>query len=455
VPIKAHVQQLFDGFIPLKELLAVDQNSALYNEGSRRSIFYAESWVLTHYLMTEAPSGPALISRYTGAIAGGAAPEQAFAATFGMTPAAFEPRLQEYIHRKMMMSRVVPMTEPVRAAAPTARVLSRGEADAWLGDLQLRIARSDEAARRIEGAVASEPDTAAAQLALARLRLSQNRPDEAWPSLDRASRLAPDDAAIQYGAGVAWLQYLESASDGTRADLDQRAHDALTRAVTLVPNAPDAFAWLAYAEMRAQAWSDAAKAIARAIELASGRTEFRLRQADIMILRGAPHVARPMLQEIARSIDKVSAEAARRRLEALDAAGVRTATAAAPPAEAAASKAASEPPKPLPRMRLELRRVRDGEERVFGRLTAVECAGDRVQFHVDVGGRSVVTAAARFEDVDLVRYTESREATLRCGARTPADPVYVTWRQGKPDGWPAAIAGVAVAVEFLPADFVP
>ena len=184
VPIKAHVQQLFDGFIPLKELLAVDQNSALYNEGSRRSIFYAESWVLTHYLMTEAPSGPALISRYTGAIAGGAAPEQAFAATFGMTPAAFEPRLQEYVHRKMMMSRVLPMTEPVHAAAPTTRVLSRGEADAWLGDLQLRIARSDEAARRIEGAVASEPDTAAAQLALARLRLSQNRPDEAWPSLD-------------------------------------------------------------------------------------------------------------------------------------------------------------------------------------------------------------------------------------------------------------------------------
>ena len=96
--------------------------------------------------------------------------------------------------------------------------------------------------------------------------------------------------------------------------------------------------------MRAQAWNDAAKAIARAIELAPGRTEFRLRQADIMILRGAPHVARPMLQEMARSIDKVSAEAARRRLEALDAAGVHTATAAGAPAEATASKAASETP---------------------------------------------------------------------------------------------------------------
>jgi tetratricopeptide (TPR) repeat protein len=455
VPIKAHVQLLFEGFIPLREVLAVDQNSALYNEGARRSIFYAESWALVHYLMTEVPSGQALINRYTGAIAGGATSEQAFATSFGMTPAAFEPRLQEYIHRRVMNSWIFPIGERIKAAPPPARVLSHGEAEAWLGDLQLRIQRNGEAAKRIEGAVGGEPDAAAAQLALARLRLSQDRSDEAWPALERAARLAPDDFDIQYGAGAASLQYLESAAAGTRADLEQRAHDALTRAAMLAPNSPDAFGWLAYAEMRRRAWTEAAKAVGRAIELAPGRTEFRLRQADIMILRGAPHVARPMLQEIARSVDRISAEAARRRLDALDAAGVPGGAATSSPAAAAPPPATVEPRGPLPRMRLDLRPVRDGEERAFGRLSAVECTGGRVLLHVEVGGRDLVTAVARFADVDLVRFTENKEATLGCGGRVRADPVYVTWRAAKPNGWPGEIAGVAVALEFLPLDFVP
>jgi hypothetical protein len=33
--------------------------------------------------------------------------------------------------------------------------------------------------------------------------------------------------------------------------------------------------------------------------------------------------------------------------------------------------------------------------------------------------------------------------------------VYVTWRKEKPAGWAGDVAGVAVAVEFLPSDFVP
>ena len=46
--------------LPVAQLLAVDETSALYNEGERRSIFYAESWALTHYLLMERPSGNAI-----------------------------------------------------------------------------------------------------------------------------------------------------------------------------------------------------------------------------------------------------------------------------------------------------------------------------------------------------------------------------------------------------------
>jgi tetratricopeptide (TPR) repeat protein len=452
--IAPHVQLLRQRFIPLSQLLAVDRTSELYNEGERRSIFYAESWALTHYLMTELPSGQTLINQYASAIAGGAAPEQAFAATFGLAPAAFEPRLREYVRRMTFKAWLYTFDERLQTAAPmAARVLSPGEAEAWLGDLQLRIQRKDEAAKRIEGAVAAEPDNAPAQLALARLRLSQDRAGEAWPALERAAQLAPDDFGIQYGTGVASLQYLDRAADVKRGDLEQRAHDALTKAAVFAPNSPDTFAWLAYADLRLRAWDDAARAIARAIGLAPGRTEFRLRQADIMILRGSPNGARPMLQEIAtRSADRISAESARRRLEALDAAAT---PGTAPTTSAAPGVAPVGPRRQLPRVRLDLRRVQDGEQRAFGHLTAVECTADRLQFHVEVGGRDLVTAAAKFADVDLVRFVESKDATLGCGVRPAPDPVYVTWRIDKPNDWPGNFAGVTVAVEFLPLDFVP
>ena len=239
-----------------------------------------------------------------------------------MTPAAFEPKLRDYVLRLTFKAWVYTFDERVQAAAATpARVLSAAEADAWLGDLQLRIGRTSDAAKRIEGAAAAEPDNAAAALALGRLRVFQHRLPDAWPALEQAARLAPDDFAIQYGAAVAMLQYLDEAVEEKRARLEQRAHDALAQAARLTPNSPDTLAWLAYAAMRQRAWDEAANAIATAMLLAPGRAEFRLRQADIMILRGAPNVARPMLQDIiARSGDKVSADNARRRLEALDAA---------------------------------------------------------------------------------------------------------------------------------------
>ena len=37
--------------IPLEQLFAADQNSPYYNEANKTSMFYAESWALTHYLM--------------------------------------------------------------------------------------------------------------------------------------------------------------------------------------------------------------------------------------------------------------------------------------------------------------------------------------------------------------------------------------------------------------------
>ena len=52
-PIPRHVALLRERFLPITQLIGVERSSELYNEGDRQSIFYAEAWALTHYLMVE------------------------------------------------------------------------------------------------------------------------------------------------------------------------------------------------------------------------------------------------------------------------------------------------------------------------------------------------------------------------------------------------------------------
>ena len=72
-----------------------------------------------------------------------------------------------------------------------------------------------------------------------------------------------------------------------------------------------------------------------------------------------------------------------------------------------------------------------------------------------MNGRDVITGAARFADVDLVSFTNNTATKLACGERAPADAVYVTWRRDTGMPGQAEIAGVAVALEFVPPGFVP
>ena len=54
--------------IPLNVLFTVDHSSSYYNESEKTSIFYAESWLLTHYLMIGNPEAHKLLVKYLQAL---------------------------------------------------------------------------------------------------------------------------------------------------------------------------------------------------------------------------------------------------------------------------------------------------------------------------------------------------------------------------------------------------
>ena len=474
-PIAQHVALLRERFIPLSELIAVDHSSALYHEGDRRSIFYAEAWVLTHYLMVERPGGPQAINDYATAIARGRSPNEAFDGAFGMPVAEFEKVLRSYVQQMSFRS-----LEYTFAATLQVGVLDKElripaqEIGAWLGDLQRRIGRVDEAAVRIETSAQAAPGAAMPNLSLALLRIGQSRQIEAWPAFARAAAAAPDDFLVQYTYGVTVLREHDGDGPSSTPEELERARTVLTRAAAINANSSEAFAWLAYAEMIADGRLPQARAaIARAIDLAPGRLDYRLRSADISVLEDHLDVAAALLTQLAAiKTDQAIARGATARLARLQEHKSRLAERAAAMQAAAADAASAlaeavarrttavndEPEQPRetdPRV-FALRKLQRTEQRAYGQLTQIECASGRVRFHLKVGSRDIVAGAAKMAAVELTDFTGSTDFTVACGLREPPDAVYLTWRMAAPhtEGG-MTIVGDAIAVEFVPPGFTP
>jgi tetratricopeptide (TPR) repeat protein len=316
-PIRAHVNALRRGYIPIADLLAVNRSSALYNESDRRSVFYAEAWLLAHYLLVERPNGAAAISRYLGGLASGRSTGQAFQEAFGRSTAEMDRELRQYSQRRVLLSLTYALPGRVDVAeSDRARAMTPAETQARLGEVQMRVGRLAEAATRIEAAAAADPAEAQPQLVLALLRLQQQRPAEALPPLRRAAALALDDFLTQYTYALLLLR-----SDGQAGGDDPRevAHAALTRALAANADSADALGWLAYADIELDGrLPEARAAITRAIELAPGRLDFRLRLAVICLRQGEHAEARRLLTELATVRDEDVARQASGLLAQLD-----------------------------------------------------------------------------------------------------------------------------------------
>jgi tetratricopeptide (TPR) repeat protein len=484
-PRAEHILLLRERYLPIGELLTVDQSSPMYNEGARRSIFYAESWAATHYLMTTRPNGAAGINSYVNLAAEGRAPAEAFYNAFGATPEEFDKEMKVYLRGLRFMLQRFTFPEKIAIVEPSpGRTMTPAEVEAWLATAQLRVKRVDEASPRIERAASAAPPTAAGQIGLGLLRLERQQMSEALDAFRRAADLAPDDFTIQYVSGVSSLRADPQGSEEHRI----QALTTLKRAVALNGASADAYAALAYVQMMSSATlADARVSIERAVVLAPGKLSHRLRYADILILQGELDQARRLLTSIAAvKSDSMSANAASARLETLTDYERRVARAAAERSSATfgpapASPAATEArateagvteahPTDTPRPRefpnavrpdrtrdrqtiFLLRKVQPGEERVLGALTKVDCAAQSVRFTVELPDRKLVAAATSFADIELTAFLDDKNFAVACGAHAPPDHVYLTWR---PDSrWGNELVGTAVALEFVPRNYTP
>ena len=86
--------------------------------------------------------------------------------------------------------------------------------------------------------------------------------------------------------------------------------------------------------------------------------------------------------------------------------------------------------------------------RVSGVKERIDCTPGRVVIYVRTGGAVAQFQAGAMEYIDFISYRPDLTGEIRCGPRTPADHVYVTWRSAPSTPRGGMFPGI-IAIEFL------
>ena len=456
--------------MPLRELLAIDHDSPIYNVDSRRGLFYAQSWALVHYLNIGNPARTPQFNEYLAATRAGTPSVAAAEKAFGDLD-ALQDELRGYYRRVTLPAIRLGFAERL-AGAITARgeLIDQAEVDGYMGDLLARLKRIDEATALLQKTLRANTGAARAASALGMIELRAGRVTEALPSLERAVQLRPDEAGFQRALGRALVGTIEemSAGEPQRDATLQRVRQLLSRSIDLEPGVAEASVMLAYVEMLIG--TDVPRAVTlltTAVENAPVREDYRLLLAQALTRAkdydGATRHLGPL---VARGSRKDIRDGARRLLT--DVATLRRGPVVAPAGGAvpdASAAAVDALLSPLPRTpaaatgtvlggsgeRPDLRPVGANETRVLGAFRAVECDQGAVVLLVQSDQRLLRLRARQMDEVDFIAYRADAPTEVNCGPLPTPLRVLATYIAMASAG----VDGQAVAIELLPDGFTP
>ncbi|HVG39880.1 MAG TPA: tetratricopeptide repeat protein [Pyrinomonadaceae bacterium] len=446
--------------LPLATLLEADRFSPLYHEHDGRQIFYAQSWALVHYLLSD-PSGERArqLSKFLALIEKDVPAIEASKLAFGIEAATLERRLAAYVRGNRYPARTLTLDQPPPPFAATeTRALSAAEAQAQLGDLLLRTDRYDEAREYLQRALKLDANLAPARISLALLYLREGRTAEAKEELRLAVAAAPANHLAHYYYSDL-LRRDCSDVENTPAGFITRTNQIkaqIKRAIELAPDFADAYGLLVLTDIeRSPQLDEAAEVLGRLLRLAPGRREWQLLRAGLQLRREEFAAARTSLQTLIEDpqINESLRHAARESLDVLAVKEKLAADRILADSDAAVPVTSPEgdwQPCDMPEPGPQFKAQRFAGRQSCGRLEKVECVGEGVILYVKAGARTLRLHTATLSGVRFVSFTKTVGGRIECGARSNPDPVLVTYRAVAAN----ADEGELKAVEFVPEDWL-
>jgi TonB family protein len=274
--------------LPLSSLFDIDAASPYYNEKNKTSIFYAESWALTHYLIVrDWREKTHRLNDFTALLHQHVPQAEAARRTVG-DPASLEQALKGYIHNATFLSDV--RNPPrIEQAQFQVRVLSEAESLAVRADLIAHTQRYEEARQMLEESVKLDPKLSAACESMGFLYLQQGNTAQAEKWSAQAAALNPQSYRANYYYARSLLQggHLDEAS-AAKAEASLRA--ALNGNPEFAP-AYDVLAYVLTLPGSHQKLDEAYTMTLGAVRREPGNVQYRIRAVEVLERMGHAEAA--------------------------------------------------------------------------------------------------------------------------------------------------------------------
>ena len=478
-PIGNHVFLLRQSkMLPLRTLFQVDHKSPHYNERNRQSIFYAQSWALTHYLIIGKAGRAEQLGLFMDKLLAKVPMEQAFQESFQISFEAMEKELRDYVRQDRYntvhghFERKLETDSDLRSAP-----VSEAEAQAYLGDLLLHSNRKDSETY-LEKALVLDPNSALGNAAMGMAKVRDGKPSDALVYLDRAITANSQNYLVHYYYAFALSQQGASESqpvNGYAPDAAVRIRQELLKAIELRPDFPESYKLLSFVSLvTGNNVDESVKLLNTALRISPGRNDLVFMLGQLYARTGDYKRAVQLLDQVTKSnADDDLRQQAQTVLtqlaafqqqqeqyeQAQESRGSRGTTRGAQtptvdttieaeqtvPTETAASK------DPSFYLRETLRKPSADETQLQGTLLSIECDARGIIFVVKVGPQTLRLHTPNFEQVDITTYDPEVKGDIGCGARKAAEAVVVCFKaqsnkRVKSDG-------VLTSIEFVPANF--
>ena len=229
-------------FLPIDQLLTIDQTSPLYNTSEHSSIFYAESWALVHYLtLSPEMRGQNLINKYLQALHATDDPMEAANQTFGDLRKMSD-KLDNYINGFSFKYERVPLQSKVSEKDFTVRKLSAAEGALAQADFLLRNSHLPEGLEKLHEAENLDPAVHGSHAEFGHYHLLKADYASAEKELQSAIAADPNDLPAHIDMAVLYLR-----RDNYNTDSTPKIRAELEKVLSLSPDFAPAHAFLSIA----------------------------------------------------------------------------------------------------------------------------------------------------------------------------------------------------------------
>jgi len=280
--------------LPLTTLFTVDQKSPYYHEENKGSIFYAESWGLTHYIQIKDYQEKAhRLADYAELLTHNVAPVEAATRAFGNLQ-HLQSELDRYVRQASFYSFKMTASTEDDDSAFKVQPLSPVQADALRADFLAYNERTTDARSLLDHVLQEDSNNVSAHETMGFLEFRQGHLDEAKKWYAQAVQLDSQSYLAQYYLAAMLVNDAQPSSD-------DQVESCLRRAIKLNPSFAPAFDALAVFLATHHRNLDEAHIMGlTAVSLDPANVRYRISTAHVLLVMEQGRSAVQVLQTAAR-----------------------------------------------------------------------------------------------------------------------------------------------------------